>query len=87
MSEWVNCTGINGAHVFVNLANVLTITSYGAGTRLAMSGNSQTYLDVAETAAEILALPRIGTQFGSVHSNTPDQDHDQDQLTTRAPHM
>ena len=48
MSEWVNCTGINGASILVNLENVLTITNYGTGTRLALSGNSQTYVDVAE---------------------------------------
>ena len=60
MSDWVNCTGLDGATKFVNLANVLTITSFGAGTRLALAGNSQTYVDVAETPVEVLALPRIG---------------------------
>jgi hypothetical protein len=60
MSEWVKCTGVNGVSSFVNLAAVLTMTSYGTGTRLALLGNSQTYVDVAETPDEILALPRIG---------------------------
>ena len=65
MSEWVSCTGINGASVFVNLAMVLTITSYGTGTRLALSGNSQTYIDVAETPREVLSRPRIGEHVDS----------------------
>lgn len=64
MSEWVNCTGINGASVLVNLDNVLTITNYGTGTRLALSGNSQTYVDVAEAPAEVLTLPRMGREKG-----------------------
>ena len=63
MSEWVNCTGINGASILVNLENVLTITNYGTGTRVALSGNSQTYVDVAEAPAEVLALPRLGKVF------------------------
>jgi hypothetical protein len=66
MSEWVNCTGINGASILVNLENVLTITNYGTGTRLALSGNSQTYVDVAEAPAEVLALPRIGKEFAPI---------------------
>ena len=70
MSEWVNCTGINGASILVNLENVLTITNYGTGTRLALSGNSQTYVDVSEAPAEVLALPRIGNEFTPI-SNHP----------------
>ena len=61
MAEWVNCTGINGASIIVNLDNILTITSFGTGTRLALSGNSQTY-DVAEAPTDVLSLPRIGKQ-------------------------
>ena len=74
MSEWVNCTGINGASILVNLENVLTITNYGTGTRLALSGNSQTYVDVAEEPAEVLALPRIGTEFAPSSSHPYDQE-------------
>jgi hypothetical protein len=74
MSEWVNCTGINGARILVNLENVLTITNFGTGTRLAMSGNSQTYVDVAEAPTEVLALPRIGEGFDSTSSLSYDQE-------------
>ena len=74
MSEWVNCTGINGASILVNLENVLTITNYGTGTRVALSGNSQTYVDVAEAPAEVLALPRLGKVFDPTSSHTHDQD-------------
>lgn len=66
MCEWVNCTGINGASILVNLENVLTITNYGTGTRLALSGNSQTYVDVAEAPTEVLALPRLGKKFAAI---------------------
>ena len=59
---------------FVNLENVLTITNYGTGTRLALSGNSQTYVDVAEAPAEVLALPRIGKEFVPISSRPYDQD-------------
>jgi hypothetical protein len=83
MSEWVNCTGINGASIFVNLENVLTITNYGAGTRLALSGNSQTYVDVAEAPAEVLALPRIGKEFVPVSSRP----YDQEQNLSRIPNL
>jgi hypothetical protein len=75
MSEWVNCTGINGASILVNLENVLTITNYGAGTRLALSGNSQTYVDVAEPPAEVLALPRVGKEFDPTSSRSYDQEN------------
>ena len=75
MSEWVNCTGINGASILVNLENVLTITNYGTGTRVALSGNSQTYVDVAEAPAEVLALPRIVKGFAPVSSRPHDQEH------------
>jgi hypothetical protein len=74
MSEWVNCTGINGASILVNLENVLTITNYGTGTRLALSGNSQTYVDVAEAPAEVLALPRMGNEFHSTGSRAYNQE-------------
>jgi hypothetical protein len=74
MSEWVNCTGINGASILVNLENVLTITYYGTGTRLALSGNSQTYVDVAEAPAKVLALPRIGKEFAPVSCRPYDQE-------------
>jgi len=74
MSEWVNCTGINGASILVNLENVLTITNYGTGTRLALSGNSQTYVDVAEVPTEVLALPRIGKGFDLASSRSYDQE-------------
>ena len=74
MSEWVNCTGINGASILVNLENVLTITNYGTGTRLALSGHSQTYVDVAEAPAEVLALPRIGKEFDPISSRSFDQE-------------
>jgi hypothetical protein len=74
MSEWVNCTGINGARILVNLENVLTITNYGTGTRLALSGNSQTYVDVAEVPAEVLTLPRIGKEFTPISSHPYDQE-------------
>ena len=74
MSEWVNCTGINGASILVNLENALTITNYGTGTRLALSGNSQTYVDVAEAPAEVLALPRMGKEFAPVSSRPYDQE-------------
>jgi hypothetical protein len=67
MSEWVNCTGINGASILVNLENVLTITSFGTGTRLALSGNSQTYVDVAQAPAVVLALPRMSTSASVSH--------------------
>lgn len=73
MSEWVNCTGINGASILVNLENVLTITNYGTGTRVALSGNSQTYVDVAEAPAEVLALPRLGKVFDPTSSHIHDQ--------------
>jgi hypothetical protein len=73
MSEWVNCTGVNGASILVNLENVLTITNYGTGTRLALSGNSQTYVDVAEAPSEVLLLPRMGEQFTSVSRDSYDQ--------------
>jgi hypothetical protein len=72
MSEWVKCTGINGASVLVNLENVLTITSFGTGTRLALSGNSQSYVDVAEAPAIVLTLPRMSMSASSNH-------HDQEQ--------
>ena len=68
MSEWVNCTGINGVSILVNLDNVLTITNYGTGMRLALSGNSQTYADVADAQAEVLTLHRIGKEFASISS-------------------
>ena len=71
MSEWVNCTGVNGASILVNLENVLTITSYGTGTRLALSGNSQSYVDVAEAPAEVLALPRVSKEFTPSKSSYP----------------
>ena len=74
MSEWVNCTGINGASILVNLENVLTITNYGTGTRLALFGNSQTYVDVAEAPAEVLALPRLGKEFAPISSPSYDQE-------------
>ena len=74
MSEWVNCTGINGASILVNLENVLTITNYGAGTRLALSGNSQTYVDVAEAPTEVLTLPRIGKQFAPIGGRADNQE-------------
>ena len=74
MSEWVNCTGINGASILVNLENVLTITNYGTGTRLALSGNSQTYVDVAEAPAEVLALPRMGKEAHPISSRSYDQE-------------
>lgn len=67
MSEWVKCTGINGASILVNLGNVLTITSFGTGTRLALSGNSQSYVDVAEAPAIVLTLPRMGVSASSNH--------------------
>ena len=71
MSEWVKCSGINGVSIFVNLANVLTMSTYGAGTRLALSGNSQTYVDVAETPTEILVLPRLTRHRNSSDSSQP----------------
>jgi hypothetical protein len=74
MSEWVNCTGINGASILVNLENVLTITNYGTGTRLALSGNSQTYVDVAEAPAEVLALPRTGKDVDPNRSRSYNQE-------------
>ena len=74
MSEWVNCTGINGTSILVNLENVLTITNYGTGTRLALSGNSQTYVDVAEAPAEVLALPRIGKEFDPTSGRSYNQE-------------
>ena len=74
MSEWVNCKGINGSSILVNLENVLTITNYGTGTRLALSGNSQTYVDVAEAPAEVLALPRVGKGFEPATSASYDQE-------------
>ena len=74
MSEWVNCTGINGASILVNLENVLTITNYGTGTRLALSGNSQSYVDVAEAPAEVLALPRIGKEVAPIGNRMHDQE-------------
>ena len=67
MSEWVKCTGINGASILVNLENVLTITSFGTGTRLALSGNSQSYVDVAEAPAMVLTLPRMSMSASSHH--------------------
>ena len=67
MSEWVNCTGINGASILVNLENVLTITSFGTGTRLALSGNSQSYVDVAEAPAVVLTLARMSMSTSSNH--------------------
>ena len=73
MSEWVNCTGINGASILVNLENVLTITNYGTGTRLALTGNSQSYVDVAEAPAEVLALPRLGKEFAQCSSSYPQE--------------
>ena len=82
MSEWVNCTGINGASILVNLENVLTVTNYGTGTRIALSGNSQTYVDVAEAPAEVLALPRIGKGFAPVSSRP----YYQEQTLSQTPH-
>lgn len=76
ISEWVNCTGINGAKILVNLENVPTITNYGAGTRLALSGNSQTYVDIAEGPAEVIALPRMGKDFDSTSSRSYSQESD-----------
>ena len=73
MSEWVNCTGINGASILVNLENVLTINNYGTGTRVALSGNSKTYVDVKEAPAEVLTLPRIGKEFDPNGSRLYDQ--------------
>jgi hypothetical protein len=67
MSEWVKCTGINGASILVNLENVLTITSFGTGTRLALSGNSQSYVDVAEAPAIVLTLPRMSASSNHRH--------------------
>jgi hypothetical protein len=71
MSEWVKCSGVNGVSIFVNLANVLTMNIYGAGTRLALSGNSQTYVDVAETPIEILALPKVSKNPDSFNYGQP----------------
>ena len=82
MSEWVNCTGINGSSILVNLENVLTITNYGTGTRLAFSGNSQTYVDVAEAPAEVLALPRIGKELAPISNRT----YDQEQTLSQTPY-
>jgi hypothetical protein len=81
MTEWVNCTGINGASILVNLENVLTITNYGTGTRLALSGNSQTYVDVAEAPAEVLALPRMGREIGKDFNPTSSRSHQETNLS------
>ena len=70
MSEWVNCTGINGVSILVNLENALTITNYGTGTRIALSGNSQTYVDVVEAPTAVLSLPRIDRQNAPISSHT-----------------
>ena len=59
MSEWVKCIGANNSVIYVNLAAVLTMTEYGSGTRLALLGSSQTYLDVLESPTDMLTLPRI----------------------------
>src|SRR5215203_6163372 len=71
MSEWVKCSAVNGVNIFVNLTNVLTMSNYGAGTRLALSGNSQTYVDVAETPPEILALPKVSRTQDSFNYDQP----------------
>lgn len=70
MAEWVSCTGVNGASILVNLENALTITNYGTGTRIALSGNSQTYVDVAEAPAVVLSLPRIDKQNAPISSHS-----------------
>jgi hypothetical protein len=59
MSQWVKCTSAGGAgtEVFVNLGLALTISDYGTGTRIALTGNadtSQSYVDVSEKPAQIL---------------------------------
>jgi hypothetical protein len=76
MSEWVKCSAVNGVSIFVNLANVLTMSGLDAGTLLALSGNSQTYVDVVETPTEILASPTVARSqdsFGYEQSLIEDQ--------------
>ena len=87
MTEWVNCTGTNGASILVNLENVLTITNYGTGTRLALSGNSQTYVDVAEAPAEVLALPRMGREKGKDFNPTSSRPNNQETNLSHAPSL
>jgi hypothetical protein len=61
MSEWVKCTaaGGSGSAILVNLSQALTMSEFGAGTRIALAGNgytTQTYVDVAETPETLLDL-------------------------------
>ena len=74
MSQWVKCTGAGdaGTEVFVNLDLALTMSDYGSGTRIALTGNagtSQSYVDVSETPAQILNAWQNPSSQGDQNGN------------------